>query len=457
MSDATDLKRWRKALVYGFGASGRAATRLLLAQGTAVTVVDGRAASTFDPSDLAHGSRITWLLGGEPESLPHEVDGVVVSPGIPGDRPLLLAARLQGLPVIAEVELAFAHVRGPVVAITGSNGKSTTTAMTGAMLEAAGMQVAVCGNIGVPMSERVMEAPESTFVVELSSFQLEEIVSFHPHAAALLNVALDHLDRHPGLEHYLAAKRRIFLRQDEGDIAVLNADDPAVSVTPCAARRRFFSLVNDPGDGSWVVGGEVVERAPGAPERMLFRTEDVPVPGKHNLENAMAAALLALAMGAAPESITQGLAQFHGLPHRLEAVATVGGVTWFDDSKGTNPAATIKSLSGFAPGSVHLILGGRNKGLSFAEMVPAVERWARRVYLIGEASGELEAALAGRVALERASTMENAVAAAARSAQPGEVVVLSPACASFDQYRNFNERGDHFKRLVQDLEEVRHG
>lgn len=457
MSDALDLKRWRKALVYGYGASGRAATRLLLAQGAAVTVVDARPESSFDPSDLAGESQVTWILGGEPEAVPHEVDGVVVSPGVPGDRPLLIAARRQGLPVIAEVELAFAYARGPVVAITGSNGKSTTTAMTGAMLKAAGMKVAVCGNIGVPMSESVMKAPESMFVVELSSFQLEEIASFHPRAAALLNVALDHLDRHPGLEQYLAAKRRIFLHQDERDVAVLNGDDPTVSATRCAARRRVFSLVDEPEDGCWIVGDEIVERAPGVSDRSLFRKQDVAVPGKHNLGNAMAAALLAVAMGAAPGSIVQGLRRFHGLPHRLEELATVAGVTWFDDSKGTNPAATIKSLSGFAPASVHLILGGRNKGLSFADLVPAVERWARCVYLIGEASSELEAALTGRVALERAVTMDKAVETAARRAHPGEVVVLSPACASFDQYRNFSERGDHFKQLVQDLEEVRHG
>lgn len=457
MNDVLDLERWRKAVVYGFGASGHAATRLLLAQGVAVVVVDRRDPSTLDPGALADDSRVSWVLGGEPEMVPPGVDGVVVSPGIPGDRPLLEDARRQGVPVIAEVELAFAHVSGPVVAITGSNGKSTTTAMTGAILEAAGMAVSVCGNIGVPMSERAMSAPESTFVVELSSFQLEEIVNFHPRAAALLNVALDHLDRYESLDKYLAAKRRIFLRQGEGDVAVLNADDSLARASTSAARRRFFSLEQAPDDGCWLEGGDVVERAPGVADRILFRVEDVPVPGRHNLENAMAAALLGLATGAPVESIARGLAQFRGLPHRLEKVAEIDGVTWFDDSKGTNPAATIKSLSGFAPGSVHLILGGRNKGLSFAELVPAVERWARRVYLIGEARADLESALAGRIEMEHAATMDNAVAAAARSARSGEVVVLSPACASFDQYRDFNARGDHFQQLIRDLAGVRHG
>ncbi len=457
MSELLDLGRWKKAVVYGFGASGRAATRLLLARSIAVVVVDRREASALDPGEFEGDSRVTWLLGNEPEALPAAVDGVVLSPGVPGDRPLLLDARSRDLPVIAEVELAYAFARGPVVAITGSNGKSTTTAMTGAILEAAGMPVAVCGNIGVPMSERVMARPESTFVVELSSFQLETIVSFHPHAAALLNVALDHLDRYPGIDEYLAAKRRIFLRQGEGDIAVLNADDPLASATRTSGRQRFFSLDGAPVDGCWLEGDEVVERAPGLPDRRLFKAQDVPVPGRHNLENAMAAALLALAAGAPASIIAPGLSGFRGLPHRLQKVAEVDGVAWFDDSKGTNPAATIKSLSGFPPSSVHLILGGRNKGLSFAELIPAVERSVRCVYLIGEASGELEATLGGRVPLERAATMEKAVEAAAESARQGESVLLSPACASFDQYRDFNQRGDHFQQLVRDLSEVRHG
>ncbi|HKI85912.1 MAG TPA: UDP-N-acetylmuramoyl-L-alanine--D-glutamate ligase [Thermoanaerobaculia bacterium] len=451
MSEPLDIDRWQRALVYGFGTSGRAAARLLLTRGVEVVVVDRREPEKLDLGELESESRVQWLLGNEPTAVPAGVDGVVLSPGVPGDRPLLSDARRRGLPVIAEVELAFAYARGPVIAITGSNGKSTTTAMTGAILAAEKVPVSVCGNIGVPMSESVARAAQSTFVVELSSFQLEATVNFHPRAAALLNVALDHLDRYAGLAPYLEAKRRIFLRQEPGDVAVLNADDPLVAASESAARRRFFSLESMPADGCGLAGDEVVERSPGGAERLLFKASEVGVSGRHNLENAMAAALLALAAGARPESSREGLARFRGLPHRLERVAEIDGVAWYDDSKGTNPAATLKSLSGFRPGSVHLILGGRNKGLSFAELASAVARQARRVYLIGEASAELEGELAGRVELEHAHTMANAVASAARKARAGEVVLLSPACASFDQYRDFNQRGEHFKRLVRDL------
>jgi UDP-N-acetylmuramoylalanine--D-glutamate ligase len=448
---------WRRALVYGLGVSGRAAARLLRDRGVEVVGVDGRAAEELELGGLASDPGVELLLGADPEKLPAAVDGVVVSPGVPRERPLLAAARRAGVPVVAEVELAFPFLNGPVIGVTGSNGKSTTTALTGSVLRSAGHDVEVCGNIGVPLSACVEGAEGRVFVVELSSFQLESIDTFRPRAAALLNLSADHLDRHAGLDGYLTAKRAIFGRQREGDVAVLNADDRHLAELPVKARRREFSRLEAVRDGCFVEGDRVVETAPGEPRRELFRRDDLGLPGTHNLENAMAAALLARALGAEPTAIRAGLAGFRGLPHRLEVVAELDDVIWFDDSKGTNLGATLKSLEGFADGTVHLILGGRGKGADPAVLAPAVKRKARRVYLIGESAAELERLLAADVPCERSGDLERAVAAAARHAGAGESVLLSPAYASFDQYGGFAERGDHFKRLVNGLAEARDG
>jgi UDP-N-acetylmuramoylalanine--D-glutamate ligase len=462
---------WRTALVYGLGASGRAASRLLLSLGVEVVAVDAREAEALDLTGLAGEAGFALRAGAEPEALPQalmdRIDAVVVSPGVPLDRPLLADARRRGVPVLAEVELAFPFLDGPVVGVTGSNGKSTTTALAGAMLREAGFEVAVCGNIGPPLSAEVdlgrppaaaPGRPGRLYVVELSSFQLAGIHGFRPRAAAFLNLAPDHLDRHGGLDAYAAAKRRIFENQEPGDVAVVNADDPVTRDTAVRSRKRLFSRSGPVADGCFVVrdgeGERVIEVAPGggeAGDAELFRAADSPLPGAHNLENAMAAALLARALGAAPADCRRALAAFRGLPHRMERVAEAGGVAWYDDSKGTNPAATLGCLQGFADGTVHLILGGRNKGADFRDLAPAVARKARRVYLVGEAAGELEAALAGAgsVPLSRSGTLERAVAEAAERAAPGEAVLLSPACASFDQFRDFNERGDVFQSLVR--------
>lgn len=470
----------RRALVYGLGVSGRAASRLLLALGVRVVGIDARPAEALELGELPDEGGFDLRAGGEPGELPAGIDAVVVSPGVPLDRPLLADARRRGVPVLAEVELAFPFLDGPLVGITGSNGKSTTTALAGSMLRAGGFDVSVCGNIGTPLSAEVDAAvvacgsfrsegrgpgmdddpdrgrPGRVYVVELSSFQLQGIHRLRPRAAALLNVAADHLDRHGGLEAYGAAKRRIFENQDPGDVAVVNADDPLVRDAVVRARRRSFSLAAPVEDGCHLERGtdghRVVERGggedPGAAAE-LFRPEDSPLAGEHNLANAMAAALLARALGVAPEACRRGLISFRGLPHRMERVAEAGGVVWFDDSKGTNPAATAGCLAGLADGSVHLILGGRNKGADFRELAPAVARKARQVYLIGEAAGELEEALNGAAPLVQAGTLEEAVSRAGAAARPGEVVLLSPACASFDQFRDFNHRGDAFQRLAR--------
>ena len=445
-------REWHRALVYGLGLSGLAAVRLLRSRGVEVVGVDRRAASELDLGELASDPGVDLLLGQEPTELPGGLDGVVVSPGVPAERPLLAAARQAGIPVIAEVELGWAFVNGPVIGITGSNGKSTTTALTGALLRASGFAVEVCGNIGRPLSACAEGDAGRIFVTELSSFQLETIDGFHPRAAALLNISADHLDRHADLRGYIAAKTRLFDNQGEEDIAVINADDPLVAEVAVSSRRRFFSRLRAVEDGCFLDGDRVVEAAPGRPESELFRRRDLSLPGTHNLENAMAAVLLARAFDAEPAMIAPTLGTFSGLPHRLELVLEQGDVRWYDDSKGTNVGATLKSLEGFADGSVHLILGGRDKGSDFSALASIVERKAVRVYLIGEAADRVAEALTGRVACERADDLATAVASASARVGASEIVLLSPACASFDQYHDFHARGDHFQDLVRALD-----
>jgi UDP-N-acetylmuramoylalanine--D-glutamate ligase len=355
------------------------------------------------------------------------------------------------LAVVAEIELAFPLLAGPVVAITGSNGKSTTTALTGAMLETAGRHVEVCGNIGTALSSVVDGPPGRTFVVEVSSFQLEAVETFRPRAAAWLNLSPDHLDRYASLDDYAAAKARLFERQGADDVAVLNADDPRVAALAPRSRRRLFSRRGEVADGCFVAGDAVVERAPdgSAEDVALFALADLPLAGAHNLENAMAAALLARALGAPPVAIRRALAGFRGLPHRMQRLDVPGPLAWYDDSKATNVAAAAKSLEGLPDGRVHLILGGRAKGDDPAELAALVGAKARAIYVIGESAELFAAALGELVPCHRAGTLERAVEEAARRAEPGDVVLLAPACASFDQFASYAHRGREFARLAQ--------
>lgn len=460
MSEATSNllglagRRWRRVLVVGLGLSGKAAVRLLLSRGVETWGVDQREVDELGIDDLLSLGLVA--LAGESAPLPAGLDALVVSPGVSPRHPLVVRARASGLPVVGEIELAFPLLDGPVVAITGSNGKSTTTALTGAMLSAAGYPVEVCGNIGVPLASVVADPlmpshrGERVFVVELSSYQLESIKTFRPRAAAILNLSPDHLERHGSLEAYAAAKRAITRNQKEDDTLVLNADDPRVAVTSSRARRRFFSRAHEMADGAWIRDGVAVD----SDGLELFAVADVPLPGPHNLENALAAALLARTLGASAEAIQVGLRGFAALPHRTQHFATADGVAFVDDSKGTNLDSTARALEGFADRSVHLILGGRDKGGDYAEIGDVVVRKARRLYLIGEAAEKIEARLASRlggfVDIERCGTLERAVEAALAAVRAGDTVLLSPACSSFDQFRDFNHRGDEFQRLVRE-------
>jgi UDP-N-acetylmuramoylalanine--D-glutamate ligase len=367
---------------------------------------------------------------------------LVKSPGVPQDAPVVRAARERGIPVHGELELAWRLVPNEFVAVTGTNGKTTTTEWIGHVHREAGLPVAVAGNVGTALSSLVDSVPAgATVVCETSSFQLEDSTAFAPEAAVLLNLAPDHLDRHATYEAYVAAKLRIFAGQGNDDVAVAPVDLDVIDLGGCARRVLF-------GHGG---GAELAERAGYLwwGEEPLIATPELALPGEHNVENAMAVAAVCLARGMPADAVAEGLRTFKGVAHRLELVVSHDGVRYVNDSKATNVASTIVALRAY-PGGVHLIAGGLGKRQDFSPLAPFVAERCRAVYLIGEAAEELAAALEpGGVPLVRAGDLEHAVDAAGRAARDGEIVLLSPACASFDQYRDFEARGAHFRELVE--------
>ena len=447
-----------RAAILGFARSGQALARALADRGIAIAVGDARARSAFDEALVRRleSDGVRFFFGGPPEEFLDGAEWLALSPGVPLASPLVLAARGRGLAVLAEIEIAWriAEAQAPGknrwVAVTGTNGKSTTTAWIGEILKRAGRPVALAGNIGVPLSAFLCDRSPRDFVCEVSSFQLEAIERFAAHVAVLTNITPDHLDRHEGFEDYVRAKTRIFENQLPRDFAVLNADDAASRPIAPRARRVAFSRVEPVPGGAWVDGGSLVSETSGE-RRAVVAAKDLALPGAHNLENALAALAAAECLGTPMEAIAAGLRDFRGLPHRTELVARAAGVSWIDDSKGTNVDATKKSLEGFPAGSVILILGGRDKHGDFPALAPTVARAVREVLTIGEAAGSIETALGGVIPIERAGTMDRAVARAAALARPGDTVLLSPACASFDQYANYEERGAHFARLAREV------
>jgi UDP-N-acetylmuramoylalanine--D-glutamate ligase len=382
-----------------------------------------------------------------------EQDLLVPSPGVPADLPALAAARAAAIPVWSEIELAWRFSRGKLVAVTGSNGKTTTTALLGHLLESAGVPTIVAGNIGTPWISRVMETSRSTVtVLEASSFQLEWIDKFRPDISLLLNLTADHLDRHGSLEAYGRAKARIFENQTEQDAAILNADDEAAAeYAPSRPEIFWFSRKRRVASGLFLRQEEIVLRREGA-ETVLLCRGDSALRGEHNLENVMAAAGAAFLAGLAPQAIAAGVRSFRGVEHRIEFVAEIGGVSFYNDSKATNVDATLKALEAFG-GGLHVILGGKDKGGDFALLREPLRKGAREVLLIGAAAEKIASQIQGAAPLVEAGTLESAVRRAFRSAQPGEVVLLAPACASFDQFENFEHRGRVFKQQVRQLQE----
>jgi UDP-N-acetylmuramoylalanine--D-glutamate ligase len=436
----------KTTLIIGAGKSGVAAANVLAAKGEAVAITDAKAHPELPvPLD----PRVARLFGDDEAVALEDVREVVISPGVPLTTALVSRIRARGVPVIAEIELAYRHLRGTVIAITGSNGKSTTTALIGHILREAGREPIVAGNIGEPLIGALDTERDRIYVVELSSFQLETVDTFRADVALLLNITPDHMDRYVDFDAYAAAKRRIFRNQRSGDVAILNASIQDYRPHDGAARTWLFAAAERIEQGAFLAGDELVVSLEGH-ERRLSRGV-LKLQGMANVENALAAWLAARAVGIDDSVVKRAFGSFDGLPHRMVLVRELDGVRFVNDSKGTNVDATLKSLEGYEPSSVLLILGGKDKAGEFERMRELVGRKARYVLTIGAAADRIAQALQGAVAVVPLGDMEKALAWARRNARPGDTVLLSPACASFDQYRNFEHRGQHFEELVRAL------
>ncbi|HYM78004.1 MAG TPA: UDP-N-acetylmuramoyl-L-alanine--D-glutamate ligase [Candidatus Dormibacteraeota bacterium] len=447
----------KRTLVVGLGKSGVASALFMKARGARVTVSDTKSGDELRneiPVLLDHG--ITVETGGHGDRTFRGQDLIVVSPGVPVDAPPLVQARSLGETVIGEIELAAQFLPGPIVAITGSNGKTTTTTLAGEIMTAAGFPTLVGGNIGTPaisLAERAK--PDTLIVLEISSFQLETIQTFRPKVAVVLNVTPDHLDRHRTFEVYTDAKARIFENQQGSDFAVLNADDPTCVAMGARTRAQvfWFSRQKEVQQGAWVRDGNIVFRRPEGQHEIL-QVSEIPLKGAHNLENVLAAVCTGVLMGCAPEKIRQAVSAFKAVEHRLEFVATIRGVDYYNDSKATNVDATIKALESF-PANIHLILGGKDKGSDYTVLNDLIRQRVKRVYTIGAAAAKIESQVVsskiGGAEIVHAETLENAIRKANAMAQPGDVVLLAPACASFDQFKNYEHRGKAFKEIVKGL------
>jgi len=443
----------KRVVVLGLARSGGAACRLLLKQGAFVIGTDQRGERELGAylGCLQRDGVILELGGHRAETL-LSADLVVVSPGIDLREPLLQQVRGAGVPLISEVELAYRYSGATFLGVTGTNGKSTTTSLLGAMLKASNLSSHVAGNIGIPLCQ---VAPgltaDDVIVAELSSFQLEAIERFRPRVGLLLNLAPDHLDRYDRVEDYYRAKARLFENQEPSDFAVVNADDPLVreAARQVRARTVTFSRRQCLPEGAFLDDDRLILALSGRRET-ICRSDELKILGIHNLENALAASLAAALLGAPVRAIRDALVRFEGLEHRLESVAEIGGVRYFNDSKGTNVGAVVGSLESFTVPIV-LIAGGKDKLGDFTPLLPSVRERVKKLILIGQAAGKLRSQLNGACPMEEAASLEEAVLRAAAAASPGEVVLLSPACASFDMFADFEERGRVFKEAVRRL------
>jgi UDP-N-acetylmuramoylalanine--D-glutamate ligase len=443
----------KKVLVVGLARTGIATALFCSERGAHVTATEERPeAEMAEAAAKLRAAGVALELGGHrPDTFVHQ-DLIVPSPGVSPTMPVLAAARAIGVPVWSEIELAWRFLRGRLICVTGSNGKTTTTSLIGHILETARLPVQVAGNIGTPLISRVDISSDTSFtVVEASSFQLELISAFRPDIAVLLNITPDHLDRHGSTEAYGAAKARVFENQTAEDAAVINADDAvAPQYAPAEPRVLWFSRMKRVASGCYLRGDEIVFRCDGV-ESVLVERKMIGLRGAHNIENVLAAAAAARLAGAEPAAIAEGVRTFAGVEHRIEYVATISGVEYFNDSKATNVDATLKALDAF-PGNVLVILGGKDKGSDYRILRQSLRSRARKALLIGSAANKIEADLGGVIPVERAETLARAVELASRSAQPGDTVLLAPACASFDQFENYEHRGRVFKQLVRELE-----
>jgi UDP-N-acetylmuramoylalanine--D-glutamate ligase len=446
----------RKALVIGAARSGIASARFLTGRGATVALNDRKPLNEWSQAALDLKTEGVGLIEGDPPSwLLDQIDLLVVSPGVPTKAIPIRYAERRGVEVIGEIELASRFLRGRTVAITGTNGKTTTTTLIGQMLKDGGLHVQVGGNIGTALISMVESSREDGWnVVELSSFQLETIVEFHPTVAAVLNVTPNHMDRYESLMDYAAAKHRIFTNQTAGDVAILNADDEIVSSWASGLRAHVvqFSVQRELDEGMLLRGRDLVSKTADG-ERVVMTRDDLRLRGTHNVENVLAAVAAGLACGVAPESLRETVRNFYPVEHRLEEVAEISGVRFFNDSKATSVDATIKALEAFAddPGKVVLILGGLGKEAPYAPLASLVKERVRKMILIGKDAPQIESELGSVAPFDYAASMGEAVQRGFSAAHSGDTVLLAPACASFDMFDSFEHRGRVFKDAVSSL------
>ena len=447
----------KRVLVVGLGKSGLAAARFLKAQGARVTVSDSRPAATVAELPALLDEGIMVETGSHGLLTFRRQDLIVVSPGIPLSVPELKTVRALGMRVLGELELGTQFLAGEIIAVTGSNGKTTTTALLGRIFADSGRPTLVGGNIGRPVVEMVAEAVSGTWsVLEVSSFQLETIEQFRPRIALVLNITPDHLDRHGSFEAYAAAKARITENQTPDDFLILNAEDAATQKLAANARAQifWFSPRRQVKQGAFVHGETIFFRsAEGVQPEPVMPVAEIPLAGAHNVENVLAAVAAARLGGVPSEGIRSTVAAFHAVEHRLEFVREIDGVRYYNDSKATNVDATVKALEAF-PEGIHIILGGKDKDSDYRTLLPLLQSRSRTVITIGSAAEKIETQLAGLVKIERAGTLDRAVAFAHGQAKAGDVVLLAPACASFDQFDSYEHRGRVFKQLVLTLQSV---
>ncbi len=453
MSMDLELKG-KRVLVVGLGQSGLAAAHFVKERGANVTLSDARPATLIAelPALLEQGFSVE--AGSHGLLTFRRQDLIVVSPGVPMSTPELTQVRAMGMHIIGEMELGARFLKGEIVAITGSNGKTTTTALLGEILKAAGRPTLVGGNIGLPVTAMVAESSAETWnVLEVSSFQLETVETFRPHIAVVLNITPDHLDRHGTSEAYAAAKARITEKQTAEEMLVLNADDPETQkiAAKSGAQIFWFSARRRIRQGAFVQGDTIFFTAQeNQSPRPVLPVAEITLAGAHNVENVLAAVCAARLAGVPSETIRGAVARFKAVEHRLEFVREVHGVTYYNDSKATNVDATLKAIEAF-PGALYLILGGKDKNSDYTALNPLLRERVKTVITIGSAAEKIERQLAGVVNIERAETLDRAVALAHGRAVAGDTVLLAPACASFDQFANYEQRGQVFKDLVQNL------
>jgi UDP-N-acetylmuramoylalanine--D-glutamate ligase len=452
MTGSIELRKIR-VLVIGLARTGVATALFCAKHHAIVTATDARPeAELADAPTKLREAGVTLELGGHVEKTYLAQDLIIPSPGVPADDPLLAKARSKGITIWSEIELAFRFMEGELIGITGSNGKTTTTTLIHHVLKAGGKNAILAGNVGTPLIGFVEQMNAETIsVVELSSFQLELTDKFRPNIAVFLNLTPDHLDRHKTMEAYTAAKARIFTKQTELDAAVLNADDaPTVALAPKKPQLFWFSHKTPVHQGACLRGEDVVIVHHGK-EEFVMKVADIPLAGTHNLENVLAAATAARLAEVDPATIGQAVKNFAGVEHRLEFVADIRGVRYFNDSKATNVDATLKALDAF-PGSVLIILGGKDKGSDYTVLQSPLRQKAVLALLIGAAADKIESQIIGSVPIERSGTLQQAVETASQAAKAGDIVLLAPACSSFDQFQSYEHRGRVFKELVRGLQ-----